>query len=40
MLRMSGGRELQRLKALDATVVKRAGGPVRWMEEEDLRVLD
>ena len=25
-------------KDLDRTVVKRAGGTVRWMEEEDLRV--
>ncbi len=43
MLGMSGGRKLQRrgakqLKALDATVVKRAEGTMRWMEEDDLRV--
>jgi len=42
ILRRSGGSEFQswgaeRLKALLPMVTSRAGGTVRWIEEEDLR---
>ena len=43
MFLSSGGRLFQRrgaerLKALLPMVVRRAGGTVKWMEEEDRRV--
>ncbi len=35
---MFQSRGAEQLKAEDPLVVKRAGGAVRWMEEEDLKV--